>query len=297
MKNLCAILCQVSVCFGLVACSSSHGTDGTVDAAIDTGVPVDAEIVTDAGPRSDASGSCPATGVLPVWNATTPCSDVGLTCSSGGTSTCGSFYSCECESTGFWSCAIAEPDPACWCGRYPSVDSECVTEGQQCTNGSSCDESHPALVCHSRRWTVDAAASCGLRECPANVAEAIGTPCDVGGVTCNQALCCTYASPGSTVRSASILCSGSTWIEQAIAVDCIPEMSVCDGFACGSGFCRPDQACVQRCGPTDGVNFSCVSIDGVAPSCDALVERLGVPPSTCHTDGAGNVTVNEGLCG
>lgn len=300
MKNFCATLCHVAITMAVAGCSSSHGNTAPADASVDaTGgdadVALDSDVPRDAAP--DAPGTCPATGALPVWNATTPCSTVGLNCSDGSTSVCGSAYSCTCEASGFWSCYIAEPDPACWCGRYPDVGTDCNTEGQECRNGSVCDDASPPLVCRDRHWQVNEATSCNVHECPAEGWEAAGTACSVGGEMCDQAICCEYTnSEGTRIPESFLECNGGYWINQPIAVDCVPEVVACDGFPCGRGFCGSDAACVARCGPSGGAVYSCVSIEETELSCAALVEALELPPEYCSVDEAGHIYFNAAFC-
>jgi hypothetical protein len=267
--------CGLLLPAALLGCADSHG------------------VVTDSGPLADApfvvdahvGGMCPA-GINP-WNPSDPlsaCSPEGSTCTSGSGDACGSFMSCTCE-MGRWNCAVAEADPVCWCGRQPSEGDRCNEEGMSC--GECCPTpggtGWPAMQCSGGHWTAAAcpATTCPpvmVPECPAATRALIGTACSFEGQDCGDPCC-----------SSSITCSGGTW-QVGPEADCF----ACLEYACGEGACRTDQTCTGRCGPADGVVYTCVDRD---PSCD---DCSCLPPSSLTTcemiDGHPHVS-EVGFCG
>jgi hypothetical protein len=223
----------------------------------------DAGSVGDAAPLIDAhvSGECPP-GINP-WNPSDPasaCSPEGATCTSGSGDACGSFMSCTCE-MGHWSCAVAEADPVCWCGRQPSEGDRCNTEGMSC--GECCPTpggtGWPAMQCMAGHWT---AAACPAvvcppietPECPANTRPLIGTACTSEGQFCGDACC-----------SDPITCTAGVW-QMGPEADCF----ACLEYPCGDGACRTDQTCVSRCGPADGIEYVCAARDASCNDCSCI---------------------------
>ncbi len=236
------------------------------------------------------SWSCPNTMCPPdinPWNPTDPhsaCSPDGAMCSSGGTDVCGSAMSCRCES-GHWNCAVAEPDPVCWCGRQPSAGDRCNMEGASC--GECCPTpggtGWPAMQCVSGHWT---AATCPAiecaavaRECPADTAILLGTACPTTeGARCGDPCC-----------SDSVTCFDGVWVRGPEA-DC----ALCSEYVCGAGHCRADQTCTSRCGPADGIEYFCAPQVSGCNACSCM------PPSSisrCEMiDGHPHVS-EIGFCG
>lgn len=210
--------------------------------------------------------SCPPTtcpsGIDP-WNPESPlnvCSPDGATCTSGGTDSCGAGMWCTCES-GHWTCAIAEPDPVCWCGRQPSEGDRCNEEGASC--GECCPTpggtGWPAMTCEGGHWT---AAACPAIECPsapitcpADPAPLVGTACTSEGQSCGHSCC-----------DGAVVCEGGVWRLGPIA-DCL----WCPQYPCGSGACNIEtQYCHSTCGPTDGIEYLCEPIPAGCSSCDCI---------------------------
>lgn len=226
---------------------------------------------------------CPA-GIEP-WNPDAPgnaCAPEGRECSSGG-SVCGAGMFCQC-SGGRWSCAVAEPDPACCCGRQPDEGSPCVEEGASC--GSCCPTpDSPAFgpfTCIGGRWTL---ADCPAVECPPLDAPAcpvdrpLGTRCSSEGQLCGNPCC------------ASIQCSGGVWVPgPELGCACDPD-SV---FDCGPGTCTTDRACSSRCGPADGLEHSCVALPAGCTRCDCATPDPGV---VCEERGGRVFLRQAGFCG
>lgn len=234
----------------LVACSDTHVRDG--DSGTSLG---DAHVLVDA-----ASGMCP-TDFNP-WDPTDPrsaCSTEGATCTSGSGDSCGSFMSCTCTS-GHWNCAIAEADPVCWCGRQPSEGDRCNEEGMSC--GECCPTpggtGWPAMQCVGGHWTAAAcpATLCPVivPECPAETRVLVGSACAFEGQQCGDPCC-----------SSSISCQGGTW-QIGPEADCF----ACLEYACGGGACRTDQTCTARCGPADGIDYTCVDRDPACGDCSCI---------------------------
>lgn len=302
MTKACVKLCQLAFVTSLAGCFSAHSdtpmtmADASVDGivSIDAG-PLDSSIL-DAS-HVDAAWTCPSD--LPVWNGNTSCEHEGQNCSAGSPSVCGSAYSCNCH-LGFWTCAIAEPDPACWCGRYPSLGSECNTEEQECPSPASCDPSRPNLVCQSGHWIADPLNNelCAPPTvCPADADLVLGDPCATEGTLCSRTLCCELPTvPGHELSHASLVCDGGVWVDARIEADCIPEIPMCNVFLCGTGFCMTDEICVQSCGPADGPQFDCYRVSPL--DCGGLWGSLGRPPASCTTDSEGHLrAVIESFCG
>lgn len=209
--------------------------------------------------------SCPSTtcpeGLNP-WDPSDPrnaCTREGATCSSGSGDSCGAAMFCTCES-GSWSCAVAEPDPVCWCGRQPTEGDRCVEEGASC--GECCPTAEgtgwPAMTCEDGHWT---AATCPAVECPPVAFECpvdatalLGTSCVVEGASCGHACC-----------DGSIDCRDGVWQLGAIA-DC----SLCPDFDCGGGECFLGEYCYQRCGPDDGLEHVCAPTPEGCNDCSCI---------------------------
>jgi hypothetical protein len=170
------------------------------------------------------------------------CAVDGATCRSGE-GACGGALFCTCMG-GSWNCAVAEPDPVCWCGREPREGDPCDGEGATC--GACCPSSDEPLwaprVCVGGRWTAAAcpAVECPPRSCPSDTRGALGQPC-AEGQTCGDPCC-----------STAIRCVGGVWVPGPEA-DC----DRCRSFGCGPGSCRDDQYCRSGCGPTDGIEYTC----------------------------------------
>ncbi len=252
----------------------------------------------DAGPRPDASspdasasldggGICPD-GIDP-WNPMSPgsrCTTEGERCSSGGGSVCGAGMFCECRS-GSWSCAVAEPDPACYCGREPEPGSPCNVEGDSC--GACCpmpgENAWAPLTCSGGRWEP---LGCPPIECPGDPAPcpadrpaAVGQPCDGSSRICGNPCC-----------GEAITCSpDGVWVSGPdAACACAPDSS----FACGPGSCTSDRACVSFCGPTDGVEHRC---DALPEGCSSCACAVVSPGQVCEErDGRVFLSV-AGFCG
>jgi hypothetical protein len=213
---------------------------------------------------------CPP-DIDPWGSPGTPCTTEGAHCSSGTSDACGSAMSCTCES-GHWSCAVAEPDPVCWCGREPAAGDRCNEEGASC--GECCPTlggtGWAAMTCVSGHWQPAACPEivCApiVEPCPADRAEALDTPCSVDGQICGNACC------GSAFQ-----CSGGAWVPGPdAACDCDPTSE----YACGTGSCRRDQACTSQCGPTDGIQYTCTPQPDGCTSCDCTTVPDGF---SCET--------------
>lgn len=228
---------------------------------------------------------CPS-GIDP-WNPENPanaCSPEGRSCRSGGGSACGFFMGCDCEG-GRWSCVVAEPDPACWCGREPELGSACNEEGALC--GSCCPtpespEPFGPFTCIDGHWSAN---DCPAIECPSidppacPAVREIGTPCASEGQTCGD-VCCSAQT-----------CVDGVWMPGPEA-DCL-----CDptrSFACGSGSCTDGNACTSYCGPDDGLEHRCDPLPEGCTSCGCL----DLEPGQLCEDRDGHVfsSGNE-LCG
>ncbi|MBK8168802.1 MAG: hypothetical protein IPK60_00480 [Sandaracinaceae bacterium] len=299
MQRYWVTLCHLTLALAITGCFGSHanGPESPLDGGLDGGPELfDTGLnIRDFGPV-DAQFACPPN--LPVYTSTDVCEHEGQVCSQGGTSTCGSFYSCACRE-GHWACLVAEPDPACWCGRYPSVGSDCNTEGQECLAPSACDPSQPNLICNERHWVVDRLNNelCAPPAvCPVDGTAALGTSCMDEGHTCFQGECCEFATDGPH-RPIAVQCSGGQWVP--LGVDCVPdpEQPSCDEFVCGDGLCFGEQVCWTLCGPDDGVVARCID-NSEHLSCESLAARLGDSGAACSTDSSGHMSINSAMfCG
>jgi|JI10StandDraft_1071094.scaffolds.fasta_scaffold180026_1 hypothetical protein len=206
-------------------------------------------------------GVCPA-GLNP-WDPSDPlrrCTVEGATCSSGTGDACGGGLFCTCHS-GLYDCAVAEPDPVCWCGRQPSEGDRCNEEGASC--GECCPTpggtGWPAMQCVEGHWTSAPcpAIECPVFEieCPVDTSTLLGRSCGAEGVTCGDSCC-----------SSAVSCTGGTWVRGPEA-DC----ALCSEYACGEGHCRWDQACGSRCGPDDGIQFYCAPLNEGCSDCSCLI--------------------------
>lgn len=257
-----------SLSLAVGGCAESHG--GRSDA--------DASIATDAGggcagPRPGDTCACvggewrcermACPPDLNPWDPRDPrgaCGVEGAECSSGGPDACGSAMFCTCT-RGRWSCAVAEPDPVCWCGREPSEGDRCSEEGATC--GECCPTpggtGWAPMQCVGGHWT---AAGCPAivcppveaSRCPADTAAALGDPCAPEGASCGHA-CCDDA----------IVCEGGAWRPGPVA-DC----AYCPAFECGDGACHGAQLCHHGCGPDDGPVFTCDPLPDDCESCDCV---------------------------
>lgn len=259
-------------------CSESHGVPNTES---DSGLIGDAIVVLDGGPPT---GMCPSD--INPWNPMDPhsqCTIEGATCTSGSSDACGSFMSCRCE-TGHWNCAVAEPDPVCWCGRQPAVGDRCSTDGMAC--GQCCPtpggNGWPLMTCVAGHWQAAACtADCPAPppfECPADTAPLVGASCWNEGAHCGDACC-----------ADSVTCTGGVWIRGPEA-DCF----ACTEYACGEGFCRADQTCRSQCGPTDGIEFLCDERDTTCNDCSCI--PLTASQRCEMVDGHPHVS-ETGICG
>jgi hypothetical protein len=234
-------------------------------------------------PAYVCGSECPP-GIMP-WNPEDPanaCSPEGRSCFSGSASACGAAMSCQCMG-GRWTCAVAEPDPACWCGREPTAGGPCTEEGMSC--GACCPTPEsPAFgpfTCVGGEWVLG---DCPAIECPPVVdscpaVRELGSPCGVEGQTCGDA-CCSAQT-----------CLGGVWTPGPEA-DCL-----CDpgrSFACGAGSCTSDRVCVSDCGPDDGLVHRCDALPSGCTRCDCLA----LPPGqVCEEiDGHAHVRVSD-FCG
>lgn len=267
----------------LASCSSTHGP-GVEDGgpAADAGC-VGAAPGPDCRCESGAwicESTCPA-GINP-WDPTTPanrCSVDGATCSSGS-GPCGSAMFCTCES-GLWSCAVAEPDPVCWCGREAAEGDPCTEEGALC--GECCPSgtpSWPAMQCVAGSWRPAVCApECPTvtPACPVETALAVGTFCGLDGQICGDPCCGT-----------AITCTDGAWRPGPEAMcACTP------GFICGPGECTSSQRCESYCGPDDGVLFRCVELPPACAECGCL--PLEPWQSCAMIDG--HIYVDGAVCG
>ncbi|MCA9604402.1 MAG: hypothetical protein KC619_02335 [Myxococcales bacterium] len=202
---------------------------------------------------------CP-TDVNP-WEPTDPanaCRVEGATCTNGGDA-CGAGVFCTCES-GRWSCAVAEPDPACWCGREPTAGSPC--NGTAPTCGQCCPTAEgpnwAPLDCVDGTWQPLACPEVVCppvyEVCPADPVSAIGRECPIEGQSCGNPCCGTATE-----------CTGGRWVPGPEA-DCLCR----PGIACGEGECNPSQYCRSRCGPDDGIEHHCVALPLDCAACDCL---------------------------
>ena len=240
---------------------------------------------------SGTEWSCPPTTCPPgidPWNPDAPgnaCAPDGVSCSSGGTDSCGAGLWCQC-SGGRWSCAFAEPDPVCWCGREPSEGDRCNEEGASC--GECCPTpggtGWPAMTCEGGHWAhaacpdVECPPVIAVGECPVDPEVLLGRDCSSTGLVCGHACC-----------EGEIVCEGGVWVRGLIA-DC----AVCPETECGEGTCRPDQYCHRRCGPDDGTEHVCQPSPEGCTSCDCI-PLWGT--QTCEMVDGHPVVRDLGLCG
>ncbi|MCB9596898.1 MAG: hypothetical protein H6719_29515 [Sandaracinaceae bacterium] len=210
------------------------------------------------------------------------CRVEGATCSNGGDA-CGPGLFCTCES-GRWSCGVAEPDPACWCGREPTAGGPC--DGSAPTCGQCCPTADgpnwPAMECVDGAWQPAACPEivCPPIEevCPADTRSALGLACPIDGQGCGNACCGT-----------AIDCVGGIW-QPGPEADCLcrPEP------ACGAGECRPSQYCRSRCGPDDGLEHQCVTLPFDCAACDCLTLT---DSQTCEMIDGRPFVSEAGFCG
>ena len=233
----------------------------------------------------ECSRSCPD-GINP-WDPEDPasrCAPDGQTCTSGGPDACSSALSCSCEG-GRWRCAIAEPDPVCWCGREPSDGDRCTEEGSRC--GQCCPTgvgptSWRAMDCVDGHWQPglcdDGPCPSVVGECPVQTDRVIGTACTVETQICGNPCCGT-----------AIECVGGVWRRGPEAgCACEPQPG------CGPGSCTTGQYCRERCGPDDGPEYHCVDLADGCRDCSCTPVPVGF---TCTVVG-GRPFVSDGLmCG
>lgn len=202
---------------------------------------------------------------LDPWNPMDPrnaCSVEGATCNSGSGDACGAAMFCTCT-RGAWNCAVAEPDPVCWCGRQPAEGDRCAEEGASC--GECCPTpggtGWPAMQCVSGHWETSPcpAVECPMvepiLECPVDTSTLLGRACAEEGAYCGDSCC-----------SSSVECRAGLWVRGPEA-DC----ESCNEYACGEGACREDQYCGSRCGPADGIAFYCAPLGFDCHDCSCLV--------------------------
>ena len=228
------------------------------------------------------TGPCPE-GIEPR-NPDAPgsaCSFEGATCSEG--TQCGSALFCTCEA-GSWNCAIAEPDPACWCERAPTAGEPCLLEpGVQC--GTCCPTlagpNWPSMSCQDGVWehTPCPDVECPelLLECPVEVSGLLGTRCAHEDQSCGEPCC------------GSVQCRGGVW-QPGPALGCACEASP----TCGEGRCTRRESCQSRCGPDDGVEFLCVALPAGCENCACM--PLGVGQRCEMIDGQVRIFGDE-FCG
>lgn len=279
------------VFISIAACENSHvrgdtdsgpraRIDATVVGAVDAAVGAVDAALPDAG---CPGGVCACPDDLNPWDPTSPssqCSVEGARCGSNG-GACGGLLSCTCTA-GAWGCLVAEPDPACTCGREPTLGGPCSEDGMSC--GTCC----PAPGEWSPMRCVDGAWEAGLcppvlcpsGSCPADRREAVGSSCTSSGARCGSACC-----------SSAIECDPATnrWIGLPDA-DCICNLREYD---CGGGSCAEGQNCVGECGPADGVIFTCENPPAGCTGCGCYTD-----PGLACEERDGNIFVRTlGFCG
>lgn len=231
--------------------------------------------------RCDAT--CPPD--LNPWDPSHPsnaCWVEGAECTSGGTDPCGGGMWCTCRG-GRWECAVAEPDPVCYCGREPSEGDRCVEEGASCGECCPLPGGWPAMTCSGGRWT---AAECGdvlcppapSLPCPANTASIAGRACDLEGASCGDECCGDH-----------VVCTGGRW-EPQTGVPCV----WCSAWECGDGSCHDGELCHETCGPADGPAYFCEPTPEGCSSCDCI--PLWGTQRCEMIDGHPHV-IDLGLCG
>jgi len=273
-----------STCGGLASfqCTQFCGSDSFTNAMCDgsgwvcpPGHPVDARTCppgcvggAPAGGNCECQGTtwvcepeeCPS-GLNP-WSPDDPanaCRVEGAECNAGTGSACGAGMWCTCES-GRWSCAVAEPDPVCWCGREPEIGDPC--NGSEPTCGQCCPTADgpnwPAMECVDGAWQPAACPEivCPPVEesCPADTSAVRGDFCGIDGQSCGDPCC-----------GSAIVCEDGIW-RRGPDADCICE----DPQPCGSGGCPAPQYCHQSCGPDDGIIDRCVPLLTDCASCECL---------------------------
>lgn len=243
-------------------CSSSHHNAPGVDAGADvsvidgsaTDVGLDSQAPFDAG---SLGGACPP-GLDPYATPYEACDPEGATCRNDG-GQCGSVLACECNA-GLWNCVFAHPDPVCTCGREPSEGDPCVDEGTSC--GACCptgdDPDWAPMTCVDGTWQPALCApECpepATGSCPAVPRDHIGDDCPSEGLICGNACCGTATE-----------CNRGVWRAGPDAgCACTPQR------ACGAGFCRENQYCVQSCGPADGPEYTCEALPEACADCSCI---------------------------
>ncbi len=277
----------LSVTVSVVGCSAAHGRfdDGGVSDAATCGGPTPFWCVSscdsDALQRPTCEGGAwrcppgtidhstcpPAASICPdginPWDRSDPgsaCDVEGATCTNSGGGPCGGGMFCTCES-GSWNCAVAEPDPVCWCGREPSAGDPCNEEGSSC--GQCCPTADgpnwPAMGCVDGRWQPtacpDVCPPVGGAICPADADAAVDTACTTEGQQCGT-VCC-----GRT----GITCRSGRW-QRDVGMACACEPAI----TCGPGSCTAQQYCRTQCGPDDGAEYHCLSRPDGCDTCDCV---------------------------
>ncbi len=250
----------------LFGCANSHGRDhdvgpGDPDSALPDAATRDSG-ARDSGGDSDPGLRCPD-GINP-WDPSDPgnaCSPEGRHCENVG-GECGGGMFCDCEA-GRWLCAVAEPDPACFCGRVPTAGGACsVGEGEVC--GECCPEvgGWEPLVCEGGRWTpgVCPDVECEVvpevpEVCSTNTSRDIGQRCSWEGQTCGDPCC-----------DDEIECRDGFWRHLPSEILCY----ACIEFACGDGHCHDGQYCKSSPGPDDGGIFQCASLTEGCNDCGCI---------------------------
>jgi hypothetical protein len=263
--------------FGLLALSVS-ACDAAHTRGDDAGPGADAPALADAFTPTDTGGLCPP-GLEP-YTPMAPanrCTVEGARCTGGSDSVCGAGLFCECRA-GYWSCAVAEPDPACYCGREPDPGSPCTVEGDSC--GACCPTpgtpSWGPFLCTGGRWEplacppIECPPLTG--SCPAELGASLGLACGLEGQLCGNPCC------------ESIQCTGGVW-GPGPAVGCACDPS--SVFTCGAGSCTTDRACVEV-----GCETRCDALPEGCTSCACAV----VPEGGSCRERDGHVYVTVGDC-
>ena len=206
-----------------------------------------------------SDGRCPD-GINP-WNPSDPanaCSPEGRHCENLG-GECGGAMFCDCTS-GRWDCAVAEPDPACFCGREPTAGGACVSDGEIC--GQCCPTSEgpswDPMVCEGGRWTPaacpDVECEPVVEVCSVDPRDEIGERCEIEGQACGDQCC-----------GDSTICRAGRWElgPEALCFACL-------AFECGTGSCHDGQYCSNGPGPDDGPIFQCVSLPEGCSDCGCI---------------------------
>jgi hypothetical protein len=262
-------LASLAPLFALAACDATHTRD-------DAGVGTDTGALHDTSVAIDAGGLCPP-GIEPYtpMSPANRCTVEGARCTGGSDSVCGVGLFCECRA-GFWSCAVAEPDPACYCGREPEPGSPCNVEGDTCGAccPTPCEPAWGPFQCSDGRWEpLDCPpVECPAPSCPAVYRAALGTDCPIDGQLCGN-VCC-----------ASIQCEAGVWRPGPDA-DCLCDPATT--FTCGSGSCTVDRMCVEV-----GCETRCDALPAGCTSCACAIVPEG---GTCR-ERDGHVYVTVGDC-